>query len=54
MEDKVISERQYAGLQSPFARIARLGTSEDAVNDFANWIVDQVVGPDDQAQIAAE
>lgn len=54
MEDKVISERQYAGLQSPFARIARLGTSENAVHDFANWIVDQVVGPDKQTQIAAE
>ncbi|MBT6202262.1 MAG: aromatic ring-hydroxylating dioxygenase subunit alpha [Rhodospirillaceae bacterium] len=53
-EDKVISERQYAGLRSPFARDARLGTSENAVNGFANWIVDQVVGSDDQAQIAAE
>lgn len=53
-EDKVIAERQYAGLQSPFARIARLGTSEIAVNGFANWIVDQVIGEDNRGTMAAD
>lgn len=53
-EDKVIAERQYVGLQSPFARIARLGTSETAVSALANWIVDQVIGSDDREKIADE
>jgi choline monooxygenase len=54
MEDKVIAERQYAGLQSPFARIARMGTSENSVHGLANWILDRVIGPDDRAKMAAE
>ncbi|MFP6744139.1 MAG: aromatic ring-hydroxylating dioxygenase subunit alpha [Alphaproteobacteria bacterium] len=53
-EDKAIAERQFAGIQSPFARIARLCTNETSLNVFANWIVDQVVGPDNQEAIAAE
>ena len=53
-EDKVIAERQYAGLQSPFARIARLGTSETAVSGLANWIVDQVIGEDSRGTMAAD
>lgn len=53
-EDKVIAERQYAGIQSPFARIARLCQNETSLNLLANWIVDRVVGPDHQETIAAE
>ena len=37
--------RQYAGLQSPYARIARLCESESSLSELANWIVDCVVGP---------
>ncbi len=53
-EDKDVSLRQYAGLQSPYARIARLCKDETMVHDFANWIVDRVVGPDRGAALAAE
>ena len=36
VEDKDVSLRQYAGLQSPYARIARLCADETMVHDFAN------------------
>ena len=52
-EDKEISLRQYAGIQSPYARNARLCAEELHVRQFANWIVDQVVAPDSET-IAAE
>jgi choline monooxygenase len=52
-EDKEISLRQYAGIQSPYARIARLCSEEINLSRFANWIVDQVVAPDSET-IAAE
>jgi len=53
-EDKDITLRQYAGLQSPYARIARLCDEETNLSVFANWIVDQVVGPESRETIAAE
>ena len=46
VEDKDIALRQYAGLRSPYARIARLCALEKNVSDFANWIVDEVIGPE--------
>jgi hypothetical protein len=54
VEDKDVSLRQYAGLQSPYARIARLCADETLVHGFANWIVDQVIGPLRETSIAAE
>ena len=53
-EDKDIALRQYAGLQSPYARIARLCAEETMVHDFANWIVNQVVGPETSQSLAAQ
>lgn len=53
VEDKDITLRQYAGIQSPYARIARLCADEANLSQFANWIVDQVVSPD-REKIAAE
>lgn len=53
LEDKEIAVRQFAGLQSPYARIARLGDNETRVSAFANWIVDQVVGPENRMSIAS-
>jgi hypothetical protein len=53
VEDKDISVRQYAGLQSPYARAARLCNEELMVRDFANWVLDRVVTPE-QETIAAE
>jgi choline monooxygenase len=53
-EDKNIALRQYAGMQSPYARIARLGAEEAMVHDFANWIVNQVVGPETSQSLAAQ
>lgn len=53
-EDKVIALRQFAGIQSPYARIARLCKEETSLNLLANWILDQVIGPADQEKIAAE
>jgi choline monooxygenase len=53
VEDKAIALRQYAGIQSPYARIARLCKEELNLSLFANWIVDQVVSPDSET-IAAE
>lgn len=54
VEDKEISLRQYAGLQSPYARVARLCQEETSLNVLANWILDQVIGPRDAQKIAAE
>ncbi len=51
-EDKEITLRQYAGIQSPYARIARLCADETHVSQFANWIVDRVVGPERKAKAA--
>ncbi len=51
-EDKAITLRQYAGIQSPYARIARLCTHETHLNQFANWIVDRVIGPEHEAKAA--
>lgn len=45
LEDKEIALRQYAGLQSPYARIARLCAQETTLSVLANWVVDQVIGP---------
>jgi phenylpropionate dioxygenase-like ring-hydroxylating dioxygenase large terminal subunit len=53
-EDKDITLRQFAGIQSPFARIARLCGDEAHLSSFANWILDQVVLPESQETIAAE
>jgi choline monooxygenase len=53
VEDKNIALRQFAGIQSPYARIARLCGQELNLSLFANWIVDQVVAPDSET-IAAE
>lgn len=54
LEDKEIALRQYAGLQSPYARIARLCAQETTLSVLANWVVDQVIGPVDREKIAAE
>ena len=52
VEDKNIALRQFAGLQSPYARIARPCADEARLNAFANWIVDQVVGPESRMTMA--
>ncbi len=44
-EDVAISLRQAAGLNSPYARMARLCASETHVNFIGNWILDRVIGP---------
>lgn len=44
-EDVAISLRQQAGLESPYACIARLGGGERTLNQIANWILDRVIGP---------
>jgi choline monooxygenase len=54
VEDKDIALRQYAGIQSPYARIARLCGDEENLSSFANWIIDQVVAPESGKTIAAE
>jgi phenylpropionate dioxygenase-like ring-hydroxylating dioxygenase large terminal subunit len=54
VEDKDISVRQYAGIQSPFARIARLCEQETRLSEFANWIVDQVIPSASDSSMAAE
>jgi hypothetical protein len=54
VEDKEIALRQFAGIQSPYARIPRLCNEETSLNEFANWILDQVIPSDDRATIAAE
>jgi phenylpropionate dioxygenase-like ring-hydroxylating dioxygenase large terminal subunit len=54
VEDKDVSIRQYAGIRSPYARIARLCRGETMVHEFANWIIDQVVGPPPGRAMAAE
>lgn len=53
VEDKDITLRQYAGIQSPYARIARLCADEANLSQFANWIVDRVVAAESE-KIAAE
>ena len=54
IEDKDVTNRQYEGIQSPFARVARLCNDEARLNIFANWILDQVIGADDKEAMAAE
>ena len=44
-EDVAISLRQQAGLESPYARMARLCRTETSLNQIANWILDRVIGP---------
>jgi len=44
-EDVAIALRQAAGIQSPYARMARLCNSETSLNRIANWILDRVIGP---------
>ena len=44
-EDVAIALRQAAGIQSPYARMARLCRSETNINRIANWILDRVIGP---------
>ena len=51
LEDKEIALRQFAGLQSPYARIARLCAQEASLSSFANWIVDEVVAPESQMAV---
>jgi phenylpropionate dioxygenase-like ring-hydroxylating dioxygenase large terminal subunit len=53
VEDKEIALRQFAGIQSPYARIPRLCAEEQRLSAFANWIVDRVVAPRTE-KIAAE
>jgi phenylpropionate dioxygenase-like ring-hydroxylating dioxygenase large terminal subunit len=43
-EDVAIALRQQAGIQSPYARMARLCRTETSLNQIANWILDRVVG----------
>ena len=54
IEDKDVTHRQYEGIQSPLARVARLCNDEARLNTFANWVLDQVIGADDKEAIAAE
>lgn len=54
VEDKEIALRQFAGLKSPFARIARLGSEETALFELSNWVLDKVLEPDNSQSIAAE
>ena len=54
VEDKEIALRQYAGIQSPYARIARLCESETRLHVLANWIVDRVLASASGETIAAE
>jgi phenylpropionate dioxygenase-like ring-hydroxylating dioxygenase large terminal subunit len=44
-EDVDISLRQMAGLNSPYARMARLCRTETSINDIANWVLDRVLPP---------
>lgn len=46
-EDVAVSLRQAAGLNSPYARMARLCASETHVNYIGNWVLDRVIGPRD-------
>jgi phenylpropionate dioxygenase-like ring-hydroxylating dioxygenase large terminal subunit len=43
-EDVAISLRQQAGLDSPYARMARLCRTETAINDIGNFVLDRVIG----------
>lgn len=54
VEDKDVSIRQYAGIQSPYARMARLCSDETMISNFANWVVDRVIGPVPGQAMAAE
>lgn len=53
-EDKDIAMRQFAGLKSPYARIARLGDQETHVYQLSNWVLDRVIGPEGKVSVAAE
>jgi choline monooxygenase len=44
-EDVVISLRQFAGIDSPYSRMARLCRTETSINQIANWVLDRVIGP---------
>ena len=44
-EDVAISLRQFAGIASPYSRMARLCRTETSVNQIANWVLDRVIGP---------
>jgi choline monooxygenase len=52
-EDNAISERQYEGLDQPFAKPGRLSSSEALVHAFDNWILDRVID-DHGARSAAQ
>ena len=52
-EDKEIAIRQYAGLKSPYARIARLGDNELRIRGYSNWIINQVIGKKDHLSVAS-
>ena len=52
-EDKEIANRQYAGLKSPYARIARLGDNELRIRGYSNWIINQVIGKKDHLSVAS-
>jgi choline monooxygenase len=54
VEDKEIALRQFAGIQSPYARIARLCDSETRLNMLSNWIIDRVLASPSGETIAAE
>jgi choline monooxygenase len=48
-EDVDISNRQAAGLNSPYARMPRLCKGEARLNAIHNWILDRVIGPESAA-----
>ncbi len=44
-EDVEISNRQAAGLNSPYARMPRLCKAEVRLNEIHNWLLDRIIGP---------
>lgn len=54
VEDKEIALRQYAGIQSPYARMPRLCVHETSLHSFSNWVIDSVIGKSASEAIAAE
>jgi phenylpropionate dioxygenase-like ring-hydroxylating dioxygenase large terminal subunit len=44
-EDVAVALRQFAGILSPYAKVAPLAGSETALNTIGNWILDRVIGP---------
>ena len=44
-EDVAISEKQQAGITSPYSRMAQLCSAEAALNEIANWVIDRIIAP---------